>query len=103
MSLGACLDDKRDEKTIIRGFIMRFRISYAALTVCLFIALASCFERRAYAYIDPGSGLLACQAISAFCAGAIFYFRRQVRRVLRALQVPDASPKSAHGLHKTHN
>jgi hypothetical protein len=60
---------------------MKLRVSYAALTVCLFLALATCFERRAYAYVDPGSGILACQAMSAFVAGAVFYLRERVKRL----------------------
>jgi hypothetical protein len=79
---------------------MRFRISYAALTVCLFIALASCFERRAYAYIDPGSGLLACQAISAFCAGTIFYFRQRLRNLFGAVSRESKSSLEVGGSHR---
>ena len=62
---------------------MRVRLFNAALTVCLIFALACLFERRAYAYIDPGSGILACQAISAFFAGTVFYFRRRIRNFFR--------------------
>lgn len=62
---------------------MRVRIFDAASTVCLIFALACLFERRAYAYIDPGSGILACQAISAFFAGALFYFHRKIRNFFR--------------------
>jgi hypothetical protein len=63
---------------------MRFRVFNAALTGCLIFALACLFERRAYAYIDPGSGILACQAVSAFLAGTLFYFRRWVRNLFHA-------------------
>lgn len=63
---------------------MKLRLSYAALTVCLMLALMNMFERRAYAYIDPGSGILACQAMSAFFAGAVFYFRERVKRLFGA-------------------
>lgn len=60
---------------------MKIRIIYVALTVCMFLALAISFERRAYAYIDPGSGILACQAISAFLAGTMYFFRQQMKRL----------------------
>jgi hypothetical protein len=62
---------------------MRFRVFNAALTVCLVFALTCLFERPAYAYIDPGTGILACQAISAFFTGTLFYFRRRVRNFFR--------------------
>jgi hypothetical protein len=72
---------------------MRVRVADAVLTACLVLALTCLFERPAYAYIDPGSGILACQAISAFCAGALFYFRRSVRNLIRSFHVPEMSSK----------
>jgi hypothetical protein len=60
---------------------MKLRLSFAALTLCLMLALMNLFERPAYAYVDPGSGILACQAVSAFVAGTIFYFRQRVKRL----------------------
>jgi len=74
---------------------MRFRISYAALTVCLFLALASCFERRACAYVDPGSGILACQTMSALFAGTVFYFRQRLRNLIRAAAADSKKPPEA--------
>lgn len=50
---------------------------------CLFaLFLFAALEPRAYAYVDPGSGLLAYQTVSALVAGAIFHFRRRIRRIL---------------------
>lgn len=73
---------------------MRARVSYAVLSVCLIFVLACLFERRAYAYIDPGSGILACQAISAFLAGTLFYFRRWVRSFIRPFYVSGMSSRN---------
>jgi len=67
-----------------------YRISYAALTVCFYLTLASCFEQRAYAYVDPGSGILACQAIGAFFTGTFFYFRKRLKDLM---QTRPAEPK----------
>jgi hypothetical protein len=58
---------------------MTMNIKYAALTFLLFLALQFTFERRAYAYVDPGSGLLIMQGLGAICSGVIFYFRRRIR------------------------
>lgn len=63
---------------------MRVRVADAVLTACLVLALTCLFERPAYAYIDPGSGILACQAIGAFFTGTLFYFRRRIRNFFRA-------------------
>ena len=58
---------------------MALRLKYCALTVALFIALTFCFERPAYAYVDPGSSLLLFQSLSAIVTGTIFYFRRRLK------------------------
>jgi hypothetical protein len=42
--------------------------------VCLLIAT----ERRAYAYIDPGSGMMALQTITAGLAAAGYFMRRKI-------------------------
>jgi hypothetical protein len=58
---------------------MTYKIKYFALTLMLFIALGFTFERQAHAYVDPGSGLLMFQGISAVVSGALIYFRRRIR------------------------
>ncbi len=58
---------------------MAYRLKYLAATALLMLALSFTFERRAYAYIDPGSGLLIFQGISAVVSGTLFYFRRRLK------------------------
>jgi hypothetical protein len=58
---------------------MTARLRYYAVTVILFFAILSCSTRAAYAYVDPGSGLLAYQSITAFLTGILFYFRRRLK------------------------
>ena len=58
---------------------MTQKLKYFALTLTLLIALTFTFERQAYAYVDPGSGLLIFQGISAAFSGALFYFRRRIK------------------------
>lgn len=58
---------------------MTLKLKYCALTAALFIALTFCFERPAYAYVDPGSSLLLFQSLSAIVTGTIFYFRRKIK------------------------
>jgi hypothetical protein len=56
-------------------------LKYFAATLMLLVALSFAFERQAYAYVDPGSGLLIFQGISATVSAALFYFRRRVRNL----------------------
>ncbi|MCU1226821.1 MAG: hypothetical protein JWQ42_4914 [Edaphobacter sp.] len=58
---------------------MAHKLKYLVLTVMLIVALGLTFERRAYAYVDPGSGLLIFQGISAVVSGALLYFRRRIK------------------------
>jgi hypothetical protein len=60
---------------------MANRLKYFAVTLLLVIALSFTFERQAHAYVDPGSGLLLFQGISAVFSGALFYFRRRLRNL----------------------
>jgi hypothetical protein len=54
-------------------------LKYFAITLMLFITLSFTFEGQAHAYVDPGSGLLIFQGISAVFSGALFYFRRRLK------------------------
>jgi hypothetical protein len=58
---------------------MIHRARYFAVTVLLFVAVCCTFERQAHAYVDPGSGLLVFQGVSAVVSGALFYFRRRLK------------------------
>jgi len=59
------------------------RLVYPAVSSMLFVALICtlicALERPAYAYVDPGSGLLIFQSLSAVVTGALFYFRRRLK------------------------
>jgi hypothetical protein len=75
---------------------MAQRLKYFALTLILFVALSFAFEGQAHAYVDPGSGLLIFQGISAVFSGAIFYFRRRLKNlfVRSAKGIPQSSRPS---------
>jgi hypothetical protein len=62
---------------------MGFKLKYLLVTCALVIALSFSFQRTAYAYVDPGSSLLAFQSISAVITGTLFYFRRRLKSLLR--------------------
>lgn len=75
---------------------MALKLKYFALTAALFIALTFCFERPAYAYVDPGSSLLIFQSLSAIVTGTIFYFRRKIKALFTrsSADTTDVSGKS---------
>lgn len=75
---------------------MALKLKYFALTAAFFIGLTFCFERRAYAYVDPGSSLLLFQSISAIVTGTIFYFRRRLKALFTrsSTDTTDLSSKS---------
>lgn len=45
------------------------------ITLCMMVAS----ERRAWGYVDPGSGLIALQGIASVAAAYAFYIRRRIR------------------------
>jgi hypothetical protein len=69
------------------------RLKYFALTLLLFVALSFAFETQAHAYVDPGSGLLIFQGISAIFSGALFYFRRRLKNLFA--RTPKGIPESS--------
>jgi hypothetical protein len=62
---------------------MGLKLKYLLVTFALVIALSFPFQRTAYAYVDPGSSLLAFQSISAVVTGALFYFRSRLKSLFR--------------------
>lgn len=70
---------------------------YAALTFSLMVleivAVLCALAQPAYAYIDPGSGLLSLQIISTTFAGMIFMLRKSLRGFLRHM-IDHPGPKS---------
>jgi hypothetical protein len=43
-------------------------------------------ERPARAYVDPGSGFVFLQVVGSMCAGALYYLRHRLKRVLSSLR-----------------
>jgi hypothetical protein len=60
---------------------MTYKLKYFAITLMLLITLSFAFERQAHAYVDPGSGLLVFQGISAIVSGALIHFRRRIKNL----------------------
>lgn len=71
---------------------MAQHLKYFALTIMLFVALSFALEGQAHAYVDPGSGLLIFQGISALFSGVLFYFRRRLKNLFA--KTPKTIPQS---------
>lgn len=52
---------------------------YIAVTCAMLVCLFVCFERPAYAYIDPGSSLFLFQAVSSAFLGVLYFMRRRIK------------------------
>jgi hypothetical protein len=78
------------------GTQMAHNLKYFAVTLMLLVTLSFAFERQAHAYVDPGSGLLIFQGISAVFSGALFYFRRRLRNLF--VKAPKTIPQSSRPL-----
>jgi hypothetical protein len=50
--------------------------------VLILVGLTLIFEQRAYAYADPGTGLLAIQAAGSVLVAAGWYLRRKIYALL---------------------
>jgi hypothetical protein len=66
--------------------------SFLAVLTCACLLLAT--ERRAMAYVDPGSGLLALQSIASVMAAGLFFLRRRIMSLFTRKKPSDreASP-----------
>ena len=58
-----------------------FRALLILLAVVQFVTLAIAFQKPAYAYADPGSGLLFLQVAGSMVAGALFIVRSKLRKL----------------------
>jgi hypothetical protein len=58
------------------------KVAYFAVTCGLLVSLFFCFERPAYAYIDPGSGLFLLQGLGSVALGVFYFFRKRLKTLL---------------------
>jgi hypothetical protein len=64
------------------------------LAIAEFMTLAAAFQKPAYAYADPGSGLLFLQVAGSMVAGALFIVRSKLSKLFHRRQkhLEDQSP-----------
>jgi hypothetical protein len=59
------------------------RCVYAVLTVSQCLLLLAAFQKPAYGYVDPGSGILLAQVLSSALGGVVFFLRKRIRHYLQ--------------------
>jgi hypothetical protein len=70
---------------------MNYKLRYFTISLMLLTTLSFAFERQAYAYVDPGSGLLIFQGISAIISGALIFCRHRIKRLFTKTQPKTSS------------
>ncbi len=79
---------------------MRLKIAYYMVTAAMLFSFSLALERRAYAYVDPGSGLLMLQAAGTVLTGVLFTLRKRIKSLFtrnppaEAPTIEATSPKS---------
>ena len=63
------------------------KFTYYVLSLFLFAGTLLCLERRAYAYVDPGSSLILYQGASSMVLGVIYYFRKRLKALMHGSKV----------------
>lgn len=64
--------------------------------VLILVGAALLFQRPAYAYADPGSGLLAIQAAGSALVATGWYLRRKICALLYRRQAAKPEPEELH-------
>jgi hypothetical protein len=63
----------------------------------IFVGATILFERPAYAYADPGTGLLAIQAAGSALIATGWYLRRRIYTFLHRGEAAKHEPEQLHG------
>jgi hypothetical protein len=74
-----------------KGHFMKRLLSVSLgilITLCLFVGS----ERRAFAYVDPGTGLVALQTIASVAAAYAYVIRRRIRAFFTRKEKPPILP-----------
>ena len=75
-------------KAPLRSRFLVFLLGALQITVLLVA-----FERPARAYVDPGSGFVFLQIAGSMFAGAVYYMRHRLKRMINSMRrSPQVSP-----------
>ena len=70
---------------------MRLKLGYVVVTLAMLFCLSISLERRAYAYVDPGSGLLILQGVGTVLTGILFTLRRRIKMLFTRSRPAEAT------------
>ncbi len=76
---------------------MRLKLAYYLSSLAIVLCACLALERRAYAYVDPGSGLFILQAAGTILTGVMYTLRRRIGSLLRLDKSSRVEPDSADG------
>jgi hypothetical protein len=74
------------------GVLRMKRLISLSLAVFTCLCLLVATERKALAYVDPGSGMLALQSLASILAAAGYFMRRRIR-ALFGRKKPEDTPE----------
>lgn len=70
----------------------RMKLLNVVPVVMVLVGAVLLFERPAYAYADPGTGLLAVQAAGSALVATGWYLRRKIYSLFRSSEAPISEP-----------
>jgi hypothetical protein len=72
--------------------LSRMKVLQIFPVVMILVGAMLAFERPAYAYADPGTGLLAVQAAGSALVATGWYLRRKIYSLFRSNDAPKREP-----------
>jgi hypothetical protein len=75
--------------------LMMKRFFSVSLAIFSFLCLVVATERRAYAYVDPGSSVMALQAAASALAAAGFFLRNRIKALFTRKKSEQSDPSQS--------
>jgi hypothetical protein len=88
-----CWASGQNVHRILESPLNRMRLLQTLPFVLIVAGAALVFERPAYAYADPGTGLLAVQAAGSALVATGWYLRRKIYSLFRSGEAPSSEPE----------
>ena len=82
----------RDFHRILELPVRPMKLLHVFPVVLILVGAALVFERPAFAYADPGTGLLAVQAAGSALVATGWYLRRKIYSLFRSDEAPRPGP-----------
>lgn len=93
--MGLPVDKDNASLSLLLEVLLRLKIAYYLVTAAMLFCLCLGTERRAYAYVDPGSGLLMLQAAGTVFTGVLFTLRKRIKALITRKKPEDTASVEA--------